>query len=304
MKYCFNISRNMNTSFSQSKQLFTGLYKPLFTLLVITIVLVIIYQIYVRVIRPKVKSAEYQLITNAKTLNMSLIPSADLDFLSETNREEDESITGQPIADPYDQYSYTILLNMRIDDYVENLGYWKHILHRGTFEEDNETWAFTNWDQITSHVPIQNPGLWLHPATNTIRFCLNTTIHYKYLSIPEHADGETYFGEDRIISSVSRRDMEREMNKQEYASPQTQIEFIDIPEIPVNRDIKLTIIVDRTNITVLKNGKNYLFKQLAGLPKINPGPISVHHRTTYNGKINDFSILPFPLDQKNKKNFL
>ena len=304
MKYCFNISRNMNTSFSQSKQLFTGLYKPLFTLLVITIILVIIYQIYVRVIRPKVKSAEYQLITNAKTLNMSLIPSADLDFLSETNREEDESITGQPIADPYDQYSYTILLNMRIDDYVENLGYWKHILHRGTFEEDNETWAFTNWDQITSHVPIQNPGLWLHPATNTIRFCLNTTIHYKYLSIPEHADGETYFGEDRIISSVSRRDMEREMNKQEYASPQTQIEFIDIPEIPVNRDIKLTIIVDRTNITVLKNGKNYLFKQLAGLPKINPGPISVHHRTTYNGKINDFSILPFPLDQKNKKNFL
>lgn len=295
----------MDKSFSQSKKLFTGLYKPLFTLLIITIILVIIYQIYVRVIRPKVKSAEYQLITNAKTLNMSLIPSADLDFLSETNEEEeDESITGQPIADPYDQYSYTILLNMRIDDYVENLGYWKHILHRGTFVEDNEIWDFTSWDQVTANVPVQNPGLWLHPATNTIRFCLNTTIHYKYLSIPEHADGETYFGEDRIISSVARRDMEREMNKQEYASPQTQIEYIDIPEIPVNRDINLTIIVDRTNITVLKNGKNYLFKQLAGLPKINPGPISIHHKTTYNGKINDFSILPFPLDQKNKKNFL
>jgi len=294
----------MNISFSQSKQLFTGLYKPLITLLIITIILLIIYQIYTRIIRPKVKSAEYQLITNAKTLNMSLIPSGDLDYLTKKDDEEDESITGQPIADPYDQYSYTIILNMRIDDYVENLGYWKHILHRGTFTEDNEPWTFTNWDQVTNNVPVQNPGLWLHPATNTIRFCLNTTIYYEYLSISEHADGETYFGEDRIISSVSRRDMEREMNKQEYDSPKTQIEFIDIPNIPVNRDVQLTIIVDRTNITVLKNGKNYLFKQLSGLPKINPSPISVHHKTTYNGKINDFSILPFPLDNKNKINFL
>lgn len=304
MKYCFNISRSMNISFSQSKQLFTGLYKPLSTLLIITIIMVIIYQIYARIIRPKVKSAEYQLLTNAKTLNMSLIPSGDLDYLTEKEEEEDESITGQSIADPYDQYSYTIILNMRINDYVENLGYWKHILHRGTFTEDNEPWNFTSWDQVTANVPVQNPGLWLHPSTNTIRFCLNTTVYYKYLSIPEHADGETYFGEDRIISSVSRRDMERQMNKQEFDSPQTQIEFIDIPEIPVNRDVQITIIVDRTNITVLKNGKNYLFKQLAGLPKINPSPISVHHKTTYNGKINDFSILPFPLDKKNKKNFL
>ena len=45
-------------------------------------------------------------------------------------------------------------------------------------------------------------------------------------------------------------------------------------------------------------------KSKEGLPKINPGPITVHHKTTYNGEIKDFSILPFPLDKKNKKNFL
>ena len=308
MKYCFNISRTMNVSFKQSKELFTNFSKPLFTLGVIAIILVILYQIYSRIIKKKIKSAEYQLLTDAESTGIKFIPSGELKYLSdksnEEEEEEDESLTGQPIADSYDQYSYTIILNIRINDLVENLGYWKHILHRGTYEENDEDWMFDTWDKVTANVPIQNPGLWLHPATNTIRFCLNTTIHYKYLSIPEHADGITYFGEDRIISSVSRREMAMQATRKQYNTPRTQLEYIDIPNIPVNRDVNLTIIVDRTSITVLKNGNNYLFTQLEGLPKINPGPITVHHKTTYNGRIQDLSILPFPLDEKNKKNFL
>lgn len=308
MKYCFNISRNitsMNNSLQQSKKLFVGLQKPIITLTIISLLLILIYQIYIRVIGPKIKSAEYQLVTNAKTTSMTLVPTADLDYLvKDEDEDKNESLTGQSIPDPYDQYSYTILLDMRIDDYVENLGYWKHILHKGTEDNSGSTWNFTTWDQVSANVPAQNPGLWLHPATNTIRFCINTTVKYNYLMIPEHADGETYFGEDRIISSVSRRELEKQTSKQEYDSPKTQLEYIDIPNIPINRDVKLTIIVDRTDITVLKNGKNYLFKQLQGLPKINPGPISIHHQTTYNGTLKELSILPFPLTKKNKKSFL
>lgn len=304
MKYCFNISRTMNDSFEKSKELFTNFSKPIFTLSVIGVLLVILYQIYIRIIRKKLKSAEYQLLTEAKSTGISFIPSGELMYLSKKNKEEDASITGNPISDPYDQYSYTILLRLRINDYVENLGYWKHVLHKGTHETGDDVWEFDTWDKVTAHVPEQNPGLWLHPATNTLRFCLNTTINHKYLSIPEHADGMTYSGENRIISSVSRREKEMEKTREEYKSPRTQIEYIDIPNISVNRDIDITIIVDRTNITVLKNGVNYLFTQTEGLSKINPGPITVHHKTTYNGEIKEFSILPFPLDKKNKKNFL
>ena len=297
MKYCFNISRTMNVSFEKSKELFTNFSKPIFTLFVIGILLVILYQIYTRIIRKKIRLAEYQLLTDADSTGISFIPSGELTYLSDEKKdtEEDESVTGKSIADPYDQYSYTILLRMRIHDYVENLGYWKHVLHKGTHEKGDDVWEFDTWDKVTAHIPVQNPGLWLHPATNTLRFCLNTTISHKYLSIPEHGD---------MTTSVSRREIEKEKSREEYRTPMTQIEYVDIPNIPVNRDVNLAIIVDRTNITVLKNGVNYLFTQTEGLPKINPGPITVHHKTTYNGEIKDFSILPFPLDKKNKKNFL
>ena len=294
----------MENSLQKSKELFIGLHKPIITLTIISLLLIIIYQIYTRIIRKKLKSAEYELATNVKTIDITLIPSADLDYLNKDKQEDNESVTGQSIADPYDQYSYTLLLTIRIDDYVENLGYWKHILHKGTYEDNDEPWKFTSWEQVTANIQVQNPGLWFHPDKNTIRFCINTTIQYKYLTIPEHADGETYFGEDRIISSVSRREMESEMARKEYDSPKTQLEYIDIPDISVNRNIQLTIIVDRTSIIILKNGKNYLFRQLEGLPKINPGPITIHHKTTYNGKIDYLSILPFPLTKKNMNNFL
>ena len=133
MKYCFNISRTMKVSFERSKELFINFYKPIFTLFIIAILLVILYQIYTRVIRAKIRSAEYQLLTDAKTTGIHFIPSGELAYLlkkkkkgkkeNEENEENEEnnSVTGKSISDPYDQYSYTILLRMRIHDYVENL---------------------------------------------------------------------------------------------------------------------------------------------------------------------------------------
>ena len=115
MKYCFNISRTMEVSFEKSKELFINFYKPIFTLFVIVILLVILYKIYTRVIRAKIRSAEYQLLTDAKTTGIHFIPSGELAYLSKKEEEEEnESVTGKSISDPYDQYSYTILLHMRL----------------------------------------------------------------------------------------------------------------------------------------------------------------------------------------------
>ena len=135
----------MENSLQKSKELFIGLHKPIITLTIISLLLIIIYQIYTRIIRKKLKSAEYELATNVKTIDITLIPSADLDYLNKDKQEDNESVTGQSIADPYDQYSYTLLLTIRIDDYVENLGYWKHILHKGTYEDNDEPLKFTSW---------------------------------------------------------------------------------------------------------------------------------------------------------------
>ena len=90
----------------------------------------------------------------------------------------------------------------------------------------------------------------------------------------------------------------------EYTTPLERMEFIDIPNVPINRDVEYVIIVDRTNVTVIKDKNNLLFTQLEGLPKINSSPIEVHRKTTYNGKINEFSLIPYPLNAKNKKNFI
>ena len=113
----------MKVSFEKSKELFTNFSKPIFTLFVIGILLVILYQIYTRIIRKKIRLAEYQLLTDADSTGISFIPSGELTYLSDEKKdtEEDESVTGKLIADPYDQYSYTILLRIRIHDYVENL---------------------------------------------------------------------------------------------------------------------------------------------------------------------------------------
>ena len=364
---------------TQTKELARNMYKPMITLGIVAILLVILYQIYAKIIVPKVKQSNFLLLSNKNTADITIIPSSEI---SPRKTDEDEEgvtvddviqqskthmikfitkyvrdflifILGlsiflfagskvinvaqytklpifsicfilfsivwlirkrtqiaadlkkikskknpnnlQFISDPYDQYSYTIILKIRVDDYYDNLGYWKHVLHRGTRDNDEEAWKFTSWNEVVTRLPKQNPGLWFHPAENTLRFCLNTTITSKYLNIPEHADN---------VSSVMRREQIRSGKKDEYTTPLERMEFIDIPNVPINRDVEYVIIVDRTNITVIKDKNNLLFTQLEGLPKINSSPIEVHRKTTYNGKINEFSLIPYPLNAKNKKNFI
>ena len=76
----------MNVSFEKSKELFTNFSKPIFTLFVIGILLVILYQIYTRIIRKKIRLAEYQLLTDADSTGISFIPSGELTYLSDEKK--------------------------------------------------------------------------------------------------------------------------------------------------------------------------------------------------------------------------
>ena len=274
----------MEVKLNDTQSLLLSMKKPLISLFIIAILLLILYQIYIRIISPKIKQSNYILVSHKNTNEQLIIPSFEIPAKSESESESDTKISV-----PYDQYSYTLILQIRVNEYYDNLEYWKHILHKGTKTDSENVWKYRDWSEIETQLPQQGPGLWFHPAQNTMRFCLNTTRNYDYDEIPVHAND---------VSSVMRRDKERSLLKNEYNTPQELLEYIDIPNVPINRDVEYTIIVDRTNITILQDNKNIIFKQLKGLPKINTSPIEIHHKTTYKGEILNLSFVPYPLTQK------
>jgi len=178
-------------------------------------------------------------------------------------------IDNNKINSSYDGITYSLVLDINITDYYENYGYWRHIFHKGNqiienkFEYFNED--YSGWDDLVLMNEVQNPGLWLHPTKNYLRFCLET-------------------GSNTI-----------EQTK--------QIEYIDV-EVATNTLIKLGIIVYNNQVIIYKNGKLVKIKQLKGVPEFNKGDLYFNIDKTYSGLLSRFIYYPYIITDSKMKSLI
>tara|TARA_B110000495_G_C22873508_1_gene509399 strand:+ start:76 stop:753 length:678 start_codon:yes stop_codon:yes gene_type:complete len=95
--------------------------------------------------------------------------------IDKINSQLRNSIPACNIAKPLIDSSFTISFWIYIKDFYYNSDCkcWKHIIHKGSFLEQNEILNYTNWNTLVSHIPEQSLGIWMHPNVNNLRVAVN-----------------------------------------------------------------------------------------------------------------------------------
>jgi hypothetical protein len=198
------------------------------------------------------------------------------------------------IMKPKDGFNYSIHLVIYIDNYYQNYGSWRHIFHKGTPLENDKVLDYKyldegndGWDEVLADIPKQAPGLWLHPNQNTLRFVVETEYDVDHCPL-SHANPKTSL---RLQSG----------KKIEFNSPKSQIQFMDIPDIPVQTPVALTFLINSNNVIIYYNGKMRNIYTFKGKPLINRGPLYFHAIKSYGGELREFNYFPEKISEEKVK---
>jgi hypothetical protein len=282
----------MSSMMDIAKTRLETIQKPIFSFIFICIVIYVVYMIYTKYLKKKIMGNKYLLFSNKNTRSPLLIPNNEI----KTNKDKDENVNNTigRLQNPLDEYSFTLILKMNIEEYYTNMGYWKHILHKGTKSSDlyeSTKYNENEWELIKKEYNYMCPGLWLHPSENKMRVVFDV-FQLEDVQPEEHA---------LQISSVTEL---TPIERKTQGFPLIKQEIIDVPDIPLKKDTTIIIEVDRTSVSVSIDGKYKIFHTLSGLIKINNGPMEVHKKPTYNGKIIECTLIPKIVSKKELKNFL
>ena len=201
------------------------------------------------------------------------------------------------LSKPKDGFNYSIHLTIYIENYYNNYGTWRHIFHKGTPIEKDKVLDYkwydetnNSWDEVLADMPKQAPGLWLHPNQNTLRFVLETEYEKEHCPFT-HANPKTSL---------------RLQAKQpiELNPPKSQIQYMDIPDIPVQTPVSLTFLINSNNVTIYYNGKMRNIYTFKGKPVLNRGPLYFHAPKSYGGELLDFYFFPIKISEEKIKQLI
>ena len=194
------------------------------------------------------------------------------------------------ITPPLDYISYTLKFTINIEDFYENFGSWRHILHKGTALDDSHmNYRYydelnNGWDELSSDLPAQNPGIWLHPNNNNIRFAIQTVYDKDYCPESEAAPFSSF---------------KKNRGKGPYEHDNKfSLQFFDIKDIPTRQDVSLAMTIVNNIVNVYVNGTLTDIYTVKGFPVFNKGPLYIHHPNTYSGKIVNLDYYPKILPEK------
>ena len=265
---------------------------------VITIVLAVVIYIIIKHLIGKFKKDK--LILTLKKLNSeisSIVPKCE-------------------IRHPLDGFNYTISFTIYLEKfYGENYNYWRHIFHKGTPIVDGDlinyeysNMLYTGWCDLVNNIPIQGPGLWLHPNTNSIRFAINTDnkpgTDKSFIYFSEHIHDPNALNildestkaktvEKKIIS-VLNKDKNISTEKIMYNSC-TEIEYCDIENIDIHTKTRLMFVVNGKQISIYVNDVLTKNCVLLGIPVFNNNSMYFNQQRSAKSYIEDFEYIPYPI---------
>ena len=250
--------------------------------LIIFVVLIIVgvggYFLFKKFKSKYTESKQVYVLKNVSTSDPNVIPDCEL-------------------SKPKDGFNYSIHLTIYIENYYNNYGTWRHIFHKGTPIEKDKVLDYkwydetnNSWDEVLADMPKQAPGLWLHPNQNTLRFVLETEYEKEHCPFT-HANPKTSL---------------RLQAKQpiELNPPKSQIQYMDIPDIPVQTPVSLTFLINSNNVTIYYNGKMRNIYTFKGKPVLNRGPLYFHAPKSYGGELLDFYFFPIKISEEKIKQLI
>ena len=219
-------------------------------------------------------------------------------ILGYTNKQT--SVSSTELSYPINPGNFCFGFTIRIDDFYEKFGKWRHIFHKGTrlYSPSNNgiTINYQNWENITSQFPDQCIGVWLAPFTNNIRIAITTiTQEGAPLSNEVHA----YIQKCNDLTNECYMTQNHRDNQMSDGSvPRTRLvknlEYVDgdLQNVPIGKDTNIFINVHGNNVELYINSKLSKIFELNGMPEFNREDLYIMNPITFKGSISNLVYLP------------
>lgn len=224
-----------------------------------------------------------------------------------------KNISGLTLSNPYMLGYFSYSFNLTIYDFYKNYGSWRHILHKGTSIDDGKLVNYQSWENLVKDFPNQCIGVWLAPFTNNLRIAVTTEIETnKNYGSYEHAFVEKCNSNNKdcyITDTLGSKwiDKSRQCDDTIPTTKMiTHIEFFDndLQNIPINKNINITINFRGTDVEVYYDGKIVKVVKLDGIPKSNKSNLYVMNDKTFGGEISNLLYYPNSLTYENVNDIL
>ena len=219
-----------------------------------------------------------------------------------------KNISGINLSNPYMIGHFSYSFNLTIYDFYKNYGSWRHVFHKGTEIDDGKLINYQSWENLVKDFPNQCIGVWLAPFTNNLRIAVTTEIETnKNYGSYEHAfiekcnpNNKNCYITDMPGGNWVDRSRQGD-NSSTTIKKITHIEFFDndLQNIPINKNINITINFRGTDVEVYYDGKIVKVVKLDGIPKSNKSNLYVMNDKTFGGEISNLLYYPDSLTYEN-----
>lgn len=210
-----------------------------------------------------------------------------------------------------------------IEDFYDNQGSWKHIMHKGTSIDDIQKIDTPNWNDVNILVPEQTIGVWCAPYNNNIRVAVSTlkqkykkskseythAYQQKTISNPDTNSHQVFVSDhtggrfrDPTRNKFNTLHEGNESNNSLITSQ--QVEYIDIYRIPIKKLVHISVNFTGMTIEIYMNGNLYKIHTLEGYPVFNNGDLFCMMNKTINGSIIDLKFTPERINQSKIKDII
>ena len=184
----------------------------------------------------------------------------------------------------------------------------------------------TCWNDVITNLPIQAPGVWLHPFVNNMRIVLTTYTSKKFdrdSFLFSHSHDNTSFTDRKYHISKINKNAEgtehpnvvkyeatncgKVSNISDKVISQSEYvyrEFFDVENIPIKEMFHFGLVINGHNAEVYINGKMVKTQILFGEPRYNKGDLYLNYGGNLNGTMTDFKFIAHALNQNNIINLL
>lgn len=230
-------------------------------------------------------------------LNNVLIGRTDSQIIIDNNK----------FQDPYQLGCYSFSFNMTIFDFYKNYGVWRHVFHKGTPIDQNNTLNYQSWETLEKDIPDQTIGVWISPFTNNLRIAVTTVNQQGSSSSSYYNDAfiqrcNPLENSDCYITDMPNgkyKDMSR-LTDGTISNFRLvrQIEYFDhdLKNIPINQSSTFIINIINNYIEIFLNGKIIKTAQLSGTPTFNKFPMYIMNNLSFGGELKN--IFYFPINMK------
>ena len=210
-------------------------------------------------------------------------------------------VDGSKLMNPYLLGKFSYSFNLTIYDFNKNYGIWRHIFHRGTAITTGTKLNYQSWENLVVDYPKQFIGVWLAPFTNNIRFAVTTnsirnknTGHYNdaFIQKCNNTNKKCFITDMPNSKWNSTSSLTDGSIPNQYVGTYIEYFDLDLQNIPLNKEINITVNFNGHNVDTLFNGKIRKTHTLNGLAIFDKSSLYVMNDSTFGGEINNLIYYP------------